>query len=134
MLDTLAGPDRQLVAPISTVRRDDLDLAGGKGANLGELIAAGFPVPDGFLVSTVAYQCAVEQAGLDPVITKGLAGDDGAMIRAAFEQAALPDAVAAAITEAYTDLGGGPWPSAPARPPRTWPAPPLLVSRTATST
>jgi rifampicin phosphotransferase len=108
MLDTLAGPNRQLVAAISTMRRDDLDLAGGKGANLGELVRAGFPVPDGFVVSTAAYECAVEQAGLDAVITEGLSGDDGAMIRAAFEQATLPEAVAAAITEAYTDLGGGP--------------------------
>jgi len=108
MLDRLTRPGQQPVTPISTVRRDDLDLAGGKGANLGELIAAGFPVPDGFLVSTMAYASAVEQAGLEPVITKGLAADDGAMIRAAFEQAAMPVPVAAAITEAYTQLGGGP--------------------------
>ena len=108
MLDVLAGSDRQLVASISTVRREDLDLAGGKGANLGELIGAGFPVPDGFLVSTAAYASAVEQARLEPVIAKALTGDDGAIIRDAFWRAAVPDAVAAAIAEAYTDLGGGP--------------------------
>ena len=69
MLDTLALArfDRQLVAPISAVRRGDLDLAGGKGANLGELVGAGFPVPDGFVVSTAAYDSAVEQGGLDRV-------------------------------------------------------------------
>src|ERR687897_3767769 len=107
MLDIFAGPERRLVAPIRTVRRDDLDLAGGKGANLGELLSAGFPVPDGFLVSTAAYASVVEQDSLEPVITKALAGDDGAMIRDAFEQAAVPDAVAAAIAEAYADLGSG---------------------------
>jgi pyruvate,water dikinase len=32
----------------------DLDLAGGKAANLGELIEAGFPIPDGFCVTTDA--------------------------------------------------------------------------------
>ncbi|HWJ52991.1 MAG TPA: PEP/pyruvate-binding domain-containing protein, partial [Propionibacteriaceae bacterium] len=106
MLDTRTRPDRQLVIPISTARHDDLDLAGGKGANLGELFAAGFPVPDGFVVSTAAYDSAVEQGGLRSLITKRT-GDDGAAIRAAFAQSTVPDAVAAAITQAYADLGGG---------------------------
>ena len=108
MLDKLAASDRQLVTPISAVRRDHLELAGGKGANLGDLVRAGFPVPDGFVVSTAAYHSVVEQAGLDPVITGGLADGDGARIRVAFEQATVPDAIAAAITEAYTSLGGSP--------------------------
>ena len=34
----------------------DLDEAGGKGANLGELARAGFPVPPGFVLTTAAYQ------------------------------------------------------------------------------
>ena len=106
MLDRLARPD-QLVAPISAVRSDGLDLAGGKGANLGELVAAGFPVPEGFFVSTAAYDSVVQQAGLTALITERTS-DDGATIRAAIVQAAVPDAVAAAITGAYTDLGGGP--------------------------
>jgi pyruvate,water dikinase len=108
MRDVVVGPDRQLVAPIGAVRRADLNLAGGKGANLGELLAAGFPVPDGFVVTTSAYASVVEQAGLESVIAEGLAGDDAAMIRDAFVQAAGPEAVAAAIAGAYTDLGGGP--------------------------
>jgi phosphoenolpyruvate synthase/pyruvate phosphate dikinase len=29
---------------------------GGKAANLGEMLQAGFPVPDGFVVTTQAYQ------------------------------------------------------------------------------
>ena len=41
----------KLVGPLAAFTRDDLALAGGKGANLGELIRAGFPVPDGFLVT-----------------------------------------------------------------------------------
>jgi phosphoenolpyruvate synthase/pyruvate phosphate dikinase len=36
--------------------RDDIDLAGGKGANLGELIRAGLPVRDGFVLTTDAYR------------------------------------------------------------------------------
>ena len=32
-----------------------LDLVGGKGANLGEMTKAGFPVPPGFVVTVNAY-------------------------------------------------------------------------------
>ena len=35
--------------------RGDVALAGGKGANLGELVRAGFPVPPGFVITTEAY-------------------------------------------------------------------------------
>jgi phosphoenolpyruvate synthase/pyruvate phosphate dikinase len=107
MVDMLARREERLVTRISGVRRDDLELAGGKGANLGELMQAGFPVPDGFIVSTEAYATVVEEAGLATVIGNGLAaGDDGAPIRAAFENATIPDRLAAAIIAAYTDLGG----------------------------
>ena len=33
--------------PLGALGRADLSLAGGKGANLGELVQAGFPVPPG---------------------------------------------------------------------------------------
>jgi pyruvate, water dikinase len=42
----------------------DADVAGGKGANLGELTRAGLPVPDGFVVTAQAYLAAVDEAGL----------------------------------------------------------------------
>ena len=64
MVDTLARRQERLVALISAVRRSDLELVGGKGANLGEMMQAGFPVPDGFIVSTEAYAAVVEDAGL----------------------------------------------------------------------
>jgi pyruvate,water dikinase len=36
---------------------------GGKGANLGELTRAGFPVPPGFCVTTAAYRHFVQTSG-----------------------------------------------------------------------
>ena len=109
MVDTIARRQERLVTRIHAVGRDDLELAGGKGANLGELMRAGFPVPDGFIVLTEAYGTVVEDAGLAEVITAGLAArDDGATIRAAFENVTIPDGLAAAIIAAYTDLGLGP--------------------------
>ena len=52
MVDTIARRQERLVTRLHAVGRDDLELAGGKGANLGELMRAGFPVPEGFIVST----------------------------------------------------------------------------------
>jgi len=40
----------------------DVLLVGGKGASLGRLIRAGFPVPNGFVVNTRAWRLAQEGA------------------------------------------------------------------------
>ena len=40
-----------LVALLSNFGRNDLAMAGGKGANLGELIQAGFDIPGGFVIT-----------------------------------------------------------------------------------
>jgi pyruvate,water dikinase len=45
-----------LVLSFTQIGRGDLALAGGKGANLGEMTRAGFPVPPGFCVTTAAYR------------------------------------------------------------------------------
>jgi phosphohistidine swiveling domain-containing protein len=43
------------VVSLDQVNRDQVAVAGGKGANLGELIQQGFPVPPGFVVTAAAY-------------------------------------------------------------------------------
>src|SRR6186713_1910293 len=58
-------PDQAaLVAPLSHFGRNDLLLAGGKGANLGELSRAGFDVPPGFVITTTAYDLFLQQNNL----------------------------------------------------------------------
>ncbi len=52
------------IVDLSEVGLADVGLVGGKGANLGEMIAAGFPVPPGFVVTADAYLDAMEHAGL----------------------------------------------------------------------
>jgi phosphohistidine swiveling domain-containing protein len=109
--DTTAdgAPQERLVAPLDACGRGDLATAGGKGANLGELVRAGFAVPDGFVVSTDAYTAVVEHSGLAATIAECLAtGDDGEALRAGFATATVPDAVRAAIVDAYAGLGAGP--------------------------
>ncbi|RLM62973.1 pyruvate phosphate dikinase [Halorubrum sp. Atlit-8R] len=48
--------------------RDDLALAGGKGANLGELVRAGLPVPTGFVVTTAAYRELTDSSAIREAI------------------------------------------------------------------
>ena len=49
-------PGPQRVAGLAAFGRHDLEPAGGKAANLGELVRAGLPVPPGFVVTTAAYR------------------------------------------------------------------------------
>ncbi|MBI4084747.1 MAG: phosphoenolpyruvate synthase [Candidatus Levybacteria bacterium] len=44
-----------LILWFSEVDKHDVGSVGGKGANLGEMIQAGFPVPNGFVVTAKAY-------------------------------------------------------------------------------
>ncbi|MDR3270518.1 MAG: hypothetical protein LBT32_03245 [Peptococcaceae bacterium] len=57
------------IKKLNELSKDSCSVAGDKGANLGELIQAGLPVPDGFVVTTDAYRahlagntCEVEHA------------------------------------------------------------------------
>ncbi|MCL5113889.1 MAG: phosphoenolpyruvate synthase [Patescibacteria group bacterium] len=44
-----------LVVWLEEIDKEDVQYVGGKGANLGEMIQAKFPVPDGFAVTTASY-------------------------------------------------------------------------------
>lgn len=49
---------------LAELTKKHVALAGGKGANLGELTAAGLPVPPGFVVTTDAFRTAIQSNGL----------------------------------------------------------------------
>ena len=51
------------------VSKNDVAVAGGKGANLGEMTNAGIPVPPGFIVTADAYFKFIEEAGLSNQIS-----------------------------------------------------------------
>ena len=58
--------------PFSKVSKSDIALAGGKGANLGEMYNAKVPVPNGFVVTAQAYYYFIEKSGLKEKILKEL--------------------------------------------------------------
>lgn len=47
------------------VGKEDIALVGGKGANLGEMTRAGFPVPPGFIVTAAAYKEFLKENNLE---------------------------------------------------------------------
>ena len=55
---------------ISDLNKTDIKLAGGKGANLGEIFNAKFPVPQAFVVTTDAFLFFLEQTKLKEQITE----------------------------------------------------------------
>lgn len=96
--------------------RSQVPYAGGKGANLGELTAAGLPVPPGFVVGAPSYAAFCDHTGLRGRITERLAGvdvdDTDALEQAAqdvrkmIEATPIPDWLASAIRDAYLALAG----------------------------
>jgi pyruvate,water dikinase len=92
-----------LVLPLASVGQADVAIAGGKGANLGELVRAGFPVPSGFVISTAAYARTAGGLGIPALVAAG----DIASIRRALASAVVPEDLRQLITRGYAELGGG---------------------------
>ncbi|MFB6103723.1 MAG: phosphoenolpyruvate synthase [Halobacteriaceae archaeon] len=49
---------------LDDIRTDDREIAGGKAASLGELTAAGLPVPPAFVVTAETYRAFIEETGI----------------------------------------------------------------------
>ena len=60
----------QVIRTLHEVDAGSVALVGGKGANLGELVVAGVPVPAAFCVTTEAYRWFIDQYGLSDSIGK----------------------------------------------------------------
>jgi len=122
------GAGTGLVADLKDLAAASLATVGGKALNLGRLAAAGFPVPRGFCLTTDAYRLAVPEE-MDAIAARlgGMNGFDqeeqhdggrglpdeerNQLARSARETMAaapIPPEVEAAITDAYTAMGGGP--------------------------
>ena len=104
-----------LTLPFSAINANDLPRVGGKGANLGELTQAGFPVPPGFCVTTDAFRQFLQASGRADAIYQSLEalppGDVeavrrvGEAVRASLRQVAVPAEVEDAVVAAWQVLG-----------------------------
>ncbi len=94
--------------------KDSLPIVGGKNASLGEMIKADIRVPPGFAVTTDSYLLFITDAGIkDKIIeiVSDLDPDDVAALNQAsadvqelIKQTAMPEPVAQAITDGYSQL------------------------------
>lgn len=98
------------VIPLRELNVSDVQVAGGKGAHLGALIRAGFPVPRGVAISTSAFRHAmapyrdqlkaiVGDSQLNPV-------EAASKIDAILVDLKVPQEVMKELTEAQEEFGG----------------------------
>jgi pyruvate,water dikinase len=113
-----------LILPLREAAGADRSAVGGKAANLGHLLRAGLPVPDGFVVTTAAFHAHLD----DPVICDrrqvlarcGPEDPDAARrLRAAIARRELPPRVRDAVVEGVASHGDGSG-SGAAPPPDAW--------------
>ena len=105
------------IAWIAELGLADADVVGGKGANLGELARARFPVPNGFVVTATAFTDAMRRGGVADTLHSVSADVDvddpaalekaSAALQSAVREAGVPADLRAAVLDAYSRLGGG---------------------------
>lgn len=111
--DTMSLPR---VVWFKDVGKEDVGLVGGKGANLGEMTQAGFPVPPGFIVTAQAYREFIKENKLEekiaPIIRAINYEDSKSLTKAAKQieslivKGKMNEALTKDIFEAYKQLGG----------------------------
>lgn len=94
--------------------KSSINLAGGKGANLGEMVAMKLPVPGGFVVNTVAFEHFIRMNKIDAAIKELAAACDvddtaklnetSARIKRRIMEADYPLSVKQEITRSYNEL------------------------------
>ena len=105
---------KKFIVWFEEVGKEDVDLVGGKGANLGEMINSKFPVPYGFIVTSHAYFYFIEKNNLARKIKNLLSivncespkelTDISKAIKSLFFEAEIPSDLINKIIEYYDNL------------------------------
>lgn len=105
--------DRRIIN-VNELRVTDIPIVGGKGANLGELTSAAFPVPNAFVLTTVAYDYFLTESGISDRIEEELLNidrtsdqsliDASLRIRELFETYEIPDDLKKEVVSNYNML------------------------------
>ncbi len=99
---------------LSEISKDDVSIAGGKGANLGELLRNEIPVPNGFVVDSRTFVEFIEKTGIKDDIIKILENlnvedteqlnEASKKVREIIESAEIPEDIKKEIKKAYRQL------------------------------
>ncbi|MDD1756302.1 MAG: phosphoenolpyruvate synthase [Methanomassiliicoccales archaeon] len=102
------------IMSIAELGVNDIPIAGGKAANLGELISAGFHVPGGFVLTTASYDYFLEKNDLlvkfSPLLEKVDVSSEASLqdcsqrIRKAFDEAEVPEDLRFEILKEFHSL------------------------------
>jgi pyruvate,water dikinase len=103
-----------MVAWFGDLDKGDVAIAGGKGANLGELVRAGLPIPPGFVITSETFNKFLEKSNLSRSIKKILKETDvdnsrelqrsSRRIRDLIRKADMPREIKEDILESYRGL------------------------------
>lgn len=61
-----------MILDFSDIKKEDLLVAGGKGANLGEMISVGINVPNGFVITSDSYKYFLKENGITELMIQEL--------------------------------------------------------------
>lgn len=105
----------ELVREFKKLNKNDTNLAGGKGASLGEMTNADIPVPPGFVILSAAFEKFLEEtdlnveidAALESVNHKAMHTIESASekIQALIQQAEMPSDIAEETHKFFKNLG-----------------------------
>ncbi len=106
----------KFVVGFEEIDKNDIQLVGEKAANLGEMANAGFPIPDGFVITSHAYFDFVKENKLDIKIKHLLStvnfdseksvSDVSRHIQKHIQESQMSEKLIKEITTAYNKLGG----------------------------
>ncbi len=95
-----------MILQLNQIDRDGVMTSGGKGANLGELVALGVNVPEGFVITSDTYNLYIEENGI-----KESTSDEKKLlsslphIRERIKKGKFNEEIKALIKENYLKLG-----------------------------
>lgn len=96
------------------ISKNDVDIAGGKGASLGEMIKSGIPVPPGFIILASTFDHFLEKEGLIAEVESELGRinfedansveETSERLRGLIEKVEIPEDVSEEIRKSYYQL------------------------------
>lgn len=101
--------EEDLILDVSQVTKDMVQLAGGKGANLGELTSIGVRVPPAFILTSKAFKYFLEYNNLFDKIRETLnscetSEEASEKIKQLIKNAKIPEKLSSMIYQAYDEL------------------------------
>ena len=106
--------DYDYVIGLDRIGKYDIKGAGGKGANLGEIIQIGIPVPEGFVVTTSSFNRLIQAHNignrLQEIVESANVDDTSGLLEASRRakdiilSCEMPSEVKLKIIEAYKNL------------------------------